>query len=185
MQGVECGWMALHTVPTVLGLGWWWLYSLFELSACPWETFLPRHVLCCPDVPPPHHMFENRMGKPDLPKTCLIIWKLKLAGKGQSNNQSKGHLCSSLLPEHHTWGGLLLFQHESFSEGAISHFYTSSLERQRRFVLKVAGLMESHGWSVSAHTQDEVATGHSILSYHCVCYAIPFVYSLAFYILLV
>lgn len=48
-------------------------------------------------------------------------------GKGQSNNQSEGHSCTLILPEDHTWGGLLLFQHEGLSEGAISHLITAAL----------------------------------------------------------
>ncbi len=48
-------------------------------------------------------------------------------GKGQSNNQSEGHSYTLILPEDHTWGGLLLFQHECLSEGAISHLITAAL----------------------------------------------------------
>lgn len=65
--------------------------------------------------------------EPAFPKICPIIWKPKLADKVQSSNQSKGHLCTLILPEDHTWGGLLLFQHESLSEGVISHFLTAAL----------------------------------------------------------
>lgn len=39
-------------------------------------------------------------------------------GKGQSNNQSEEPLSTFILPEDLTWG-LLLFHHESLSEGAL------------------------------------------------------------------